>query len=124
MTSDLLPCPFCGGEARPEAMVVGWRIGCPRSACSFSGPYSPSKDVAEAIAAWNRRTPSADLEAARAKIERLEGALAAEDDYWKASRALACALPRLRQGAVVSFDMARERRDAARATLKETTDAE
>lgn len=57
---ELLPCPFCGGEVRLEQMVVGWRVGCPPSRCSFSGPYSANSDPVEAITAWNTRHRQVD----------------------------------------------------------------
>lgn len=58
---ELLDCPFCGGKAElnewPDetAMIV-----C--TACEARGPMCEDDDdnVALAIAAWNRRAPSAD----------------------------------------------------------------
>lgn len=61
MEPELLPCPFCGGQAFCESPSYGrgyWYVAC--DDCRAEGP--PSKNgqdcgEAEAIAAWNRRTP-------------------------------------------------------------------
>lgn len=57
---ELLPCPFCGGEAntlhRPH--VIDWRysVGCNDDECrGFIGLSWLYKTEAEAIAAWNSR---------------------------------------------------------------------
>ena len=55
---DLLPCPFCGGEASifPNFTIkVAFVVECDE--CKSASAYF--KTAAEAIAAWNRRpTPS------------------------------------------------------------------
>ena len=63
MTETLLPCPFCGGEARvivadevtdagcEEATVPLYAASCPY--CGARGPMALSED--EAVEAWNRR---------------------------------------------------------------------
>lgn len=50
---ELLPCPFCGGEAR----VVGvgkWRYAVCKK-CTIEGPVK--MDIDEARLAWNTRAP-------------------------------------------------------------------
>src|SRR5690554_2241553 len=56
----LLPCPFCGGEAKPpEEQTAGYWVEC--TECKSRG----SRRFFEiaAIAAWNRRTPPAAVPA-------------------------------------------------------------
>ena len=59
MTDDSLKvCPFCGGEARAEGMttlrcISVWYADC--GVCGHRRRSSPTK--AEAISAWNTRTP-------------------------------------------------------------------
>lgn len=76
---ELLPCPFCGGEAelqiRPNAMSK-WRhsVGCASTSCGASGPVEDRKH--RAVDEWNRRTDlsqasvAAALEAAAALCDR------------------------------------------------------
>ena len=54
----LLPCPFCGGEARTH-YVKGyelWEVSCGQCGVEMSAYLSE----AEAIEAWNRRTGKGD----------------------------------------------------------------
>lgn len=57
-TENLLPCPFCGGEA--EMSINDDYTGSVFIACKICGistdTYHPS-DKSDAIAAWNRREP-------------------------------------------------------------------
>lgn len=53
MKSELLPCPFCGGEARTH-YVKGyelWEVSCGQCGVELSSYLSE----ADAINAWNRR---------------------------------------------------------------------
>ena len=76
----LLPCPFCGGEATlndyTDKPVGAWVLAHKVNGCIFrlTGSYRSSD---AAIAAWNRRTPDADLLTARSQIEALEAREAA-----------------------------------------------
>ena len=54
--SELLPCPFCGGEAETltaESMHGGYLFGIMCSDCRSRGDVYTTED--EAIAAWNSR---------------------------------------------------------------------
>ena len=54
MKQELLPCPFCGGEAKNQSTGYGdYRVYCGKCECS-TVRWSSSKE--KAIAAWNRRT--------------------------------------------------------------------
>jgi Lar family restriction alleviation protein len=73
--ADLLPCPFCRGEAealeRHNPMSKWrWSVDCKSSTCGMSGPVEASRT--EAIIAWNTRPSPTDADAP-------EG-LAGEDD--------------------------------------------
>ena len=62
---ELLPCPFCGGEAR----VIGvgkWRYAVCKK-CTIEGPVK--MDIDEARLAWNTRAPILSAE----EMEMLEG---------------------------------------------------
>ena len=51
-TTELLPCPFCGGKAEIERGAVLWAVTCPCASHVFYGCES-SRD--KTIEAWNRR---------------------------------------------------------------------
>lgn len=58
MTDNLLPCPFCGGEARwryrkPYGYVLCKKCGV--STGAFPDSYEEADGKKDAIAAWNRR---------------------------------------------------------------------
>lgn len=56
MTSELLPCPFCGGEAEiltAESMHGGYLFGIMCNDCRSRGDVFDTE--AEAIEAWNTR---------------------------------------------------------------------
>lgn len=69
----LLPCPFCGGEAKiREIDAVFWDrcIECRTCYCK-TGEYNNVDHTAQMIAAWNRRPPDARPSIARYR-ERLK----------------------------------------------------
>lgn len=51
--SELLPCPFCGGEATMDSSGKKYQVWCKRCSCIHMGEFYNTE--AEAIAAWNRR---------------------------------------------------------------------
>ena len=61
--AELLPCPFCGGEAKASfetvdtenKFYVGW-IGCQNCKC-FIDYINNERGLKQAINAWNTRTP-------------------------------------------------------------------
>lgn len=65
MTDELLPCPFCGGDAHrieydtpdPDDVI------CKNDDCRLSG-------IVFSIAEWNTRTPKLDWEALREEVAR------------------------------------------------------
>ena len=58
--SDLLFCPFCGGEAHIKEVVsacsVVYTVGCPDSGCMGFETLLCKPTPEEAVAAWNRRS--------------------------------------------------------------------
>ena len=78
--ATLLPCPFCGGEARLIGVDVGWmQPACmnPECGCDWTDFYA-IKD--EAIEAWNTRTPE---QAVAATLEADEWSLPEPDGWYK-----------------------------------------
>jgi hypothetical protein len=91
--SDLLPCPFCGGEAsgtghtrysRPLAntkwddgtpITEDFFVNCIRCGISNKTMNVGHRSKAAAIAAWNTRAPEAALAARDARIAALEAGL-------------------------------------------------
>ena len=60
--TELLPCPFCGGKPYKDEATIHklgtrtghrWAVGCSWCEVSAHG----AMELAEAIAAWNRRAP-------------------------------------------------------------------
>jgi len=70
--SELLPCPFCGEEAKAvfRGAPEEW-ISCTR--CDAAGPMK--SNLVLATAAWNRRAPSAEETRLRAEVASLRAAL-------------------------------------------------
>lgn len=60
--AKLLPCPFCGWEARIAKSGAATAIAC--DSCGVA-PYVYRLTEAEARAAWNRRAASVELQAER-----------------------------------------------------------
>jgi Lar family restriction alleviation protein len=73
---ELLPCPFCGGEASTRYIRDGreaWCRGCGAAGASaFHGPLTipPAED--RAIAAWNRRAARSIPRAVKALVADAE----------------------------------------------------
>lgn len=71
---ELLPCPFCGGEAHIDGTSWSARDGKDQSwvTCKKCGTYGPS--LTDALAAWNHRAPSPEVQTliAEARREELE----------------------------------------------------
>ena len=59
MHEPLKDCPFCGGAAslHNDTDSPCWFVGCSNSACPIE-PCHYADTEAEAIATWNRRTPT------------------------------------------------------------------
>lgn len=55
MNNELKPCPFCGGDAKCEQMMIKYRIHCD-SDCTG---YRSNKN--NAIEAWNKRLPDEQI---------------------------------------------------------------
>lgn len=83
--ATLKPCPFCGGSASVEEIMLGdvsnYSVGCAADEATCMGYQSLTQFArrCEAIAAWNRRTP--DPEQKDATIERMRAALVQIRDY-------------------------------------------
>lgn len=84
MADELKPCPFCGGEAGiriDTSHSTACLIGCATVGCFGHEQWEETE--AEAITAWNRRTPDliprADTELAVERLARAVVALSALD---------------------------------------------
>ena len=55
--SDLLPCPFCGGDAYTEIYIVEAAAGCRECQFKVTREHRPYEydGLPKVIAAWNRR---------------------------------------------------------------------
>ena len=70
MSEKLLPCPFCGGEARLTAAMGETWMRC--IDCNAGSEMSGSHALA--IAAWNRRTPAPEGEVVAWRYRQRSGA--------------------------------------------------
>ena len=54
---DLLPCPFCGGDAETENYITEAHAGCTKCGIGLVRRHAPREDtgIAEAARAWNTR---------------------------------------------------------------------
>lgn len=53
--AELLPCPFCGGEAKVENEFLGtWKVRCQKCSCEVGRYWFWTER--HAIEAWNTRT--------------------------------------------------------------------
>lgn len=55
--SDLLPCPFCGGDAYTETYIIEAAAGCRECQFKVTREHRPYEydGLPKVIAAWNRR---------------------------------------------------------------------
>lgn len=75
---EILPCPFCGGEAEPVnySPFDGWHCRCKR--CDLEG--NEWLDAATAVRAWNRRVPPVAVQEERDAWQPIETVPASADD--------------------------------------------
>ena len=80
---SLLPCPFCGGEAMAQKMILldRWSISCTNIECIVD-PIVIEPDHDTAITAWNTRAPIA--EGGEGLCARLQGKCSDWGTYWRA----------------------------------------
>jgi Lar family restriction alleviation protein len=78
-TARLSPCPHCGNAPQPvpQNTSVPLAFGYTQFIwCEHCNARGPERDTAEeAIAAWNRRPLLDELDASKARIAEVEGAL-------------------------------------------------
>jgi hypothetical protein len=61
--AELLPCPFCGGEAGLFEVkgigndLLGYTVGCTEAHCEIRPSITKDLDKEGVINAWNTRTP-------------------------------------------------------------------
>lgn len=53
MTTELKPCPCCGGEAKMEELYGDYSVECQNVECLLATPWCGTPEGAAAI--WNRR---------------------------------------------------------------------
>lgn len=81
--TELLPCPFCGGDAYTIESGGKWFVGCSQCYCNVGEAYDrdamPEHMFAtepEAVAAWNTRTGQlVEVQADDATVERVARAI-------------------------------------------------
>jgi Lar family restriction alleviation protein len=62
LIDELLPCPFCGGDAKSFhhilcAMPESWHVECVEDNCGCGTCHHDTE--ADALASWNTRQPAA-----------------------------------------------------------------
>lgn len=70
-SAELLPCPFCGSEAKLFGALHAWAV-----ICTGCDSYGPSTSKYEAITAWNRRAAMQTAEPVAytpVRVEQLSG---------------------------------------------------
>ena len=84
MSAELKACPFCGGQAKSEETICDGSVRCQKCNAKFVCNHGRVTDdgLADAIAAWNRRTdltpPAADY------VAGLEAAMIVyRDNLWR-----------------------------------------
>ena len=83
--TEILDCPFCGGEAEVESQSCGWRVACQSIECATQGPWPTDCTEAEALTAWNTRAVNSHhdlieaLEALSAEVMLLRIAVQTDD---------------------------------------------
>lgn len=77
---DLLPCPFCGGEASAWNLTLEGAVHCADCRATIVRQHKPVYDTGyeEAIAAWNTRATPAAMTPDPAAIRE-----AWEKTYWR-----------------------------------------
>lgn len=111
-----LACPFAAGKALLGRHPLDRHVIAEAGLRKFA-PHLPRY----MRQAFFDAVDAATLDNTAVEVERLREALAAEDDYWAASRAYASALPRLREATGAVFAAASDRRDRARAAIATLT---
>jgi hypothetical protein len=97
---ELLPCPFCGRpvELRYERRSFRpdtYSISCGFVSCGINPSTGEHLDEPQAIAAWNRRSPSRSAildEALRRCVKEMRGSIAFTHEYDDALAAADAAL--------------------------------
>lgn len=87
--TDALPCPFCESQPTAHNDTDGpfWVVACGNLECAAQ-PETSGKTEADAIAAWNRRTPPAVAPWRSAVLDLIDDypGLALEQDRWLSRR--------------------------------------
>ena len=73
---ELKPCPFCGGKAVTEILIVEGVVFCSGCRATIIRKHEVKEDTGQdnAIAAWNRRADLAAVQPAQVRVKRQCGA--------------------------------------------------